>query len=76
VAGLKSFFNLKSRVETTERDVRVLKEDHDKRLAGIESQIQAVRTEVRQDIKNVADQTEKRHDTLENLLRVVVAKVD
>ena len=76
VAGLKSFFNLKNRVEVNERDIKLLKDDHDKRLTGIENQIATVRTEVRQDIKDVADRTEQRHDTLESLLRVVIAKVD
>ena len=75
VAGLKSFFNLKSRVESNERDIKGLKDDHNARLMSIENQITAVRNEVRQDIKDAGDRTEKRHDTLEEMMRVVIQRV-
>ncbi len=76
VAALKSFFSLKNRVDVNERDIGVLKNEHEYRLQTIEKQIASVRTEVRQDIKEVAEQAERRHDTLESLLRVVVSKVN
>ena len=75
IGGLAMFFRLAGRVDSNEKAITVLENNHDKRLLAIEQQIATVRHEVRQDIKDVGDRTDKGHERLENLLNIVVQKV-
>ena len=69
------FFRLAGRVDSNEKAITVLENNHEKRLLSIEQQIATVRHEVRQDIKDGGDRTDKGHERLENLLNIVVQKV-
>jgi len=54
---IRMFFNLMKRVENNEKDITSLKRAHDQKLE-----------EMRDDIHDLSDRTEKRHDSIESKL--------
>lgn len=59
---------LSARLESTEKDVKVLKEAHDKRLDEIQHEIHNLRTDMKADIQSVWNRAEERHDQVNQKL--------
>jgi hypothetical protein len=71
IAGLASFFNLKGRVdalhnrtESNDREIQALKNAADSRFA-----------EIRADIHDVSERTERRHDIIEGKIDRLIDKM-
>lgn len=58
----KATDHLTARVNSHEKDIKVLQETHDKNLADIRREVKGLRDDMRTDIQNVWQRAEERHD--------------
>lgn len=66
---------LSARVDATEKDIRVLKDAHDRRLDDIQKDIHNLKTDMKGDIQQVWNRAEERHDQISNKLDRLIERI-
>lgn len=59
---------LTARVESAEKDIKVLKEAYDQRLNEIQSDLHSLRVDMKNEVKALWDRSEERHNRLDGKL--------